>query len=223
MKTIAIITFLYFLLCGYATENNQHGINQVNMKKLSPGRRYEIFTTCQKDTSANSFTLFDGRSQMWLNINSFSDSKQYLDVDDCSKEGRFKLTTYTQFLNEFSDCLKFLSQQRDLSKLLFIDVSLSTLGDIAIDVTNNYDRMYPNNDNYNEEDVIASVYKTSLVEDINNILSPHGLEVSELGSSDYHVLLLKKEILKKSSIVEDSTHIPLRTIDAVITISLKRK
>lgn len=83
--------------------------------------------------------------------------------------------------------------------------------------------MYPNNDNYNEEDVIASVYKTSLVEDINNILSPHGLEVSELGSSDYHVLLLKKEILKKYSIVEDSTHIPLRTINAVITISLKRK
>lgn len=46
MKTTAIITFLYFLLFGYATKSNQHGINQVNMKKLSPGRRYEIFTTC---------------------------------------------------------------------------------------------------------------------------------------------------------------------------------
>lgn len=222
MKITAIITFLYFLLCGYATESNQHGINQVNMKKVFSGRS-ELFTSCQNDTSANSFTLFDGRSQMWLNINSSSDSKQYLDADDCGKEGRFKLTTYPQFLNELSDCLKFLSRQRDLSKLLFIDVFLSTLGDIAVDVTNNYDRMYPNNDNYNEEDVIASVYKTSLVEDINNILSPHGLEVSELGSSDYHVLLLKKEILKKYSIVEDSTHIPTGTIDAVITISLKRK
>lgn len=218
MKATTIIAFLCFWLCGCVETSTAE--NQVNMKKVSSGR-YEIFTSCQNDTSANSFTLFEGRSQMWLNINTFSNTKEYL--DDGSKEGRFKLTTYTQFLKEFSDCIEFLSQQRDLSKLLFIDVFLSTLGDIAVNVTNNYDKMYPNNDDYNEEDVIASVYKTSLVEDLNNILSPHGLEVSELGSSDYHVLLLKKETLKKFSIVEDSTHIPIRTIDAIISISLKRK
>ena len=61
MKTIAIITFLYFLLCGYATENNQYDKNQVNMKKLSPGRRYEIFTT-EKDYS----TIPDDIVPEWL-------------------------------------------------------------------------------------------------------------------------------------------------------------
>lgn len=42
MKTIAIITFLYFLLCGYATENNQYDKNQVNMKNclLAEDMRY---------------------------------------------------------------------------------------------------------------------------------------------------------------------------------------
>lgn len=224
MRTTAIITFLYFLLCGYATESNQHGKYQVNMKDVSSGRTklktYELFASSQRDTSAYSFLLIENKMFTFLRIALSSDTKDFLQEQYSERE--YKIVPYKDMMNELSECIGYLSKEQDIRKIKYLTFHLSDMGDIAVKATKNYNKSHPYRKKYKSEDIIKAVGETSLVNDLNSIFNKYGIEIGKIECEEYIVFLVKRHFFLKNVQMEYETDIPKRIIDLPISVELKK-
>lgn len=182
---------------------------------------HEMFVVCGNDTSANSFYLYGYNSKkMHIRISSSAYGKHCYIGDGIEK---YKVTSYRELLIEFSECLEWLSRKEDVSSLYYISVMLGDMADIAVEATNNYNKLFPGNDDYNPEDVLSAISQTSLIYDINNVLNKYGLEVDKLGFDDYCLLLVDKAVFLEMSVVADRTEVPSKVMEVPLAFYLKKK
>ena len=220
-----LFSILCFALIGCYKKEHKAEMAHANFKyipdvidKRKYSGEYELFVSSERDSSTCSFILRENREYMFIQYCTFPHTR-YSQYDPIS--GGLKIVSYNEMLTELDECLRILSEKRDIKKLVSFTFGLSGLGDVAVSATNNYNRCHPNDDNYNSDDVLKAVSETSLINDFNEILCKYGVEVYKLECPEYIVFLVKKERFLMLSTLDKKSHVPERVIDMPIEITLR--
>jgi hypothetical protein len=139
----------------------------------------------------------------------------------------------------FKDTKTFASQWLELQKIFpyafdyfnarpekfqIIFVSrLMTMGDLAVDVTNEYNRIYGTNDvKLSHAKVTNLILHSQLTNKWNDLLQPFSLQVDTVFAEKIF-FADKKELYGSNKMEIDSTQVPDRILDCTLWFRLKRK
>jgi hypothetical protein len=241
IKLIILITLLFFA-CSSKTKSSdfvlvrqeQKGmIDTIVAKKTissdirsSSYKEKEYFVVIRKDTSIFSCIFFENNINRKIRINFDYDVNKRgsvsllnsIPVIEKEYNIPYSKITYKQQLNELSMILKKSLEDFNLSQVQYICFELSSNGDLAINITNQFMKSKTKNRKYIEQILLNSQFCS----DLNNILKPYSIAIEQISIEKFS--LISKEIFYEVCRIETKeTKIPDKILDCMVYVEVKQK
>ena len=176
----------------------------------------EYFVSVDNDTMAASFSFkrWSG-DRLQLSVDFNQDIKHFQQGSKKSG-GKYKVSTYQEFLQQFGECLKEARNDIDISRVGSMEILLlDNLPDIAIAVS----RQLTKENLFNHSAVDSALYRTSLKSDLEGILQRYHLCVGEMMSVDMIIPVDAEDYAKQYNLSRDS--LPEKIIGVLIYVGLE--
>jgi hypothetical protein len=241
IKLISLIALLFFACNSkiksfdfLSVEQEQKGIIDTIVvgKTILSGisspsyRKKEYFVTIEKDTSIFSCIFLENNINEKIRINfdydaykkysaSYSDS---IPVIEKKRNTPCRKITYKQQINELSMILKKSLEDFDLNKVQYICFELSSTGDLAINITNQYMKSKEKNHKYIEQILLNSQFYS----DINSVFKPYSIAVEQIFIEKFF-FISKENFYETCKIETEAAKIPDKILDCMVYVEMKKK
>ena len=198
--------------CGYVVHKED-----IPMKGYDYWREY--FTSQGNDTMAASFHFVKWKgNQPHLTIDFVQEIKRYQIYRHVRRSSnKYKLSSYQDFLLQLDACLKKAETEFDISHLSYLEILLlDNLPEIAVDVS----RRLKTDSLFNHFAINSALSKTSLKNDLNEILWRYHISVREVESREMIILVDAEDYAKQYNLSRDT--LPDKIVGVAVYIGLKK-
>ena len=224
---IVILCSIFLIIAINKSDNKRCVCEAYSFAGLFPTQEY--FMVENKDTSAYSFIFTEINSNALLEIDYSPFYKQFLE-NNISKDTtllanikeetivRYYSLDYSGLLKEFDKCLFTYSQKNDISRLKSICFRLCDFEEIAIKATNAF-LLVKNNQIPKHKDIDEALKKTTLTQDLNNLLIKYNLNVKSIHSQE-EIFLIDRFTFMNVSLIHPEIKVPPYIIDVEILVKI---
>jgi len=233
MKNLILIIFSLIIFCSCSNKNGQKG-NEKTKIKIDQNTQ----TTIGKKNITNEIagSAYRKRATGYFVI-SKSDTSGFMPIFYESQDnGKIGINlnlpysnnteTYNQRLSEIKLILPKAFEEYNPDSLNGLSIGrLILTGDLAIEITNDYKSKFGDNENILTTDykgVSDFLLESKLTKDLNKLFEPYSIVVEKV-SIEKAFFTSKDELIKFSSLTQDTSMIPNKVLDCMTWIKFKNK
>ena len=228
---IVLLSFSVFYACSNQTESKTQIEDVKQSKTISDtiigkkGITHEIAGSAYRKRATGYFVIVNNDTSDFMPIFSESKDDHMIGIDLNLPYARHT-KTFVQRISELKLILPFASKEFNFDSLKSISIGrLILTGDLAIDITKQYRKKFGDSERIRTEDyqkISDFLLESKLTSDLNELFKPFLISVEKIRIEKVF-FTTKSELLNYNKLDKNTTEIPVKILDCMTWIRLKKE